>query len=159
FEWMSLVGGVAPGKVVVVQGPGQQGLAAVLAAKASGAEMVIATGRKTSTRRLALAKELGADHTVHVTAEDLATRVRELTGGRMAALGLDATSGGAEPVLSSLAVANRGATIILSAYKGAALSNFPIDTVIAKTLNVVGVRGHSFRSVRMAVDVIASGRF
>lgn len=159
FEWMSLLGGVGPGKAVVIQGPGQQGLACALAAKAAGSDCVIVTGRNSSLRRLQLAKELGADHVINVSEESMVERVREMTGGKMADLVLDVTSGGTEPVTSSLEVAARGATVLLGAYKNEGVPQFPVDTVVAKTLMVRGVRGHSFRSVRMAVDCIASGRF
>jgi threonine dehydrogenase-like Zn-dependent dehydrogenase len=159
FEWMCLQGGVGPGKTVVIQGPGQQGLACSIAAKAAGAETVIVTGRSTSAKRLELAKQLGADYTINIQTEDLVSRIKEITGGRMADLVIDATSGGAEPVLSSMAVAARGATVIFSDYKYQKIDQFDIDMIVAKTLRLQGVRGHSYNSVEMAVDCIASSKF
>lgn len=159
FEWMCMQGNVGPGKTVVIQGPGQQGLACALAAKAAGAECVIVTGRTTSERRLELARKLGADYTINIQTEDLVTRVRELTAGKMADVVIDLTSGGSEPILSSMAVAGRGAIVMFGAYKYMKIPDFDIDMVVTKTLNLRGVRGHSFESVKMAVDFIASGRF
>lgn len=63
-EWMYRYGDLRLGDTVLVQGPGQQGLAAVLTAKEAGAECIIVTGLSHDAHRLALAKKLGADHTI-----------------------------------------------------------------------------------------------
>ncbi|MFC3882227.1 zinc-binding dehydrogenase [Bacillus songklensis] len=158
FEWMSIVGGAKPGKVIVIQGPGQQGLACALAAKAAGAEVIV-TGRSTSLRRLELARELGVDHIINIQIEDLVSRVHEITGGKMADIVLDVTSGGTAPVISSLEIAKKGGTVIFGAYKYQKIPEFNSDLVIQKTLTVKGVRGHSYQSVKMATEFIASRRF
>ncbi|MBB6447916.1 zinc-dependent alcohol dehydrogenase [Bacillus benzoevorans] len=159
FEWMRIVGGIGPGQVVVIQGPGQQGLACALAAKASGAETVIMTGRNSSSERLKLALELGADYTVNVSSENLVDRVSEITNGKMADLVIDVTSGGTDPVVSSLEAAKTGGTVLLGAAKYKRFNDFDLDIIYNKTLTVKGVRGHSYKSVQMAVDFIASGKF
>jgi threonine dehydrogenase-like Zn-dependent dehydrogenase len=158
FEWMCIQGRVGPGDVVLIQGPGQQGLACALAAKYVGAE-VIMTGRTTSAKRLELARQLGVDQTINVSEEDLITRIKEITRGEMVDLVLDVTSGGAGPVTTSIDVANKGATIILGAYKYQMIPELNIDEIIKKTITIKGVRGHSYDSVRMARDCIASGKF
>src|ERR671930_493296 len=71
-----------PGDSVLVLGPGQRGLASVVAARAAGADTIIVTGLSRDARKLALARELGADHVIDVEQEDTRVRVRELTGGR-----------------------------------------------------------------------------
>ena len=68
---------VGPGMSVVVTGAGAVGLAAVMAAKALGAETIVAVDRHPS--RLELATELGATHTVGADA-DLAAEVLAITG-------------------------------------------------------------------------------
>ena len=72
FQWAVLDGGASVGETVVVQGPGQQGLACVVAAKAAGARTVISTGLARDRQRLDVAKKLGADHTIAVDEESLA---------------------------------------------------------------------------------------
>ncbi|WP_047151897.1 zinc-dependent alcohol dehydrogenase [Aneurinibacillus tyrosinisolvens] len=159
FEWMRIIGDVGPGDVVVIQGPGQQGLACALAAKAAGAETVIVTGRNSSQKRLELARELGADYTVNTSSEDLSKRVAEITNGKMADLVIDVTSGGTQPVISSLEVAKTRGTVLLGALKNQLFHEFDLDIIYNKTLTIKGVRGHSYQSVQMAVEFVSSGKF
>ncbi|MCL6598141.1 MAG: zinc-binding dehydrogenase [Alicyclobacillus macrosporangiidus] len=159
FEWMCIEGRVGVGSTVVVLGPGQQGLACVLAAKAAGAEKVICVGRRTSLRRLELARELGADEIVNISEEDLIGRVREMTGGEMADVVIDVTSGGTEPITQALHLAKKRGQVLWAAYKYQAIPAFDADEVVAKTLTIKGLRGHSYESVEMAIRLIASGRF
>ncbi|MFJ7419087.1 NAD(P)-dependent alcohol dehydrogenase [Streptomyces uncialis] len=70
---------IPAGASVVVIGTGTVGLAAVMAAKATGAAPVIAVD--IVPERLALAAELGATHTVNAKDEDTAARIAEITGG------------------------------------------------------------------------------
>lgn len=159
FEWMRIIGQVGPGDVVVIQGPGQQGLACALAAKAAGAETVIMTGRNSSAERLKLALELGADYTVNVSSEDLIEKVSEITNGKMADLVIDVTSGGTDPVISSLEVVKTRGTVLLGALKHQRFNDFDLDIIYNKSLTIKGVRGHSYKSVQMAVELISSGKF
>lgn len=159
FEWMRIIGDVGPGSVVVIQGPGQQGLACALAAKASGAEIVIMTGRNSSSERLKLGLELGADYTINVSHENLINKVDEITKGKMADLVIDVTSGGTEPVVASLEVAKIGGTVLLGAAKYQRFNDIDLDIIYNKMLTIKGVRGHSYQSVQMAVDFISSGKF
>src|ERR1700752_5385967 len=77
---IDLMGGYVPGETVLVQGPGPIGLIAVQLCKALGAARVNLTGTRDS--RLAIGKELGADHTINVRDENLRDRMRAITGGR-----------------------------------------------------------------------------
>lgn len=71
----------AVGSSLVVFGAGTVGLSAVMAARSTGATRVVAVDRNAS--RLALARELGATHTVDVqdVGDDVVTAVHDLCGG------------------------------------------------------------------------------
>lgn len=156
-EWMCRAGGVGPGGTVVIEGPGQQGLACALIARAAGATTVIVVGRASSARRLQLARKVGATHIINNQAEDVIQRVREITGGAMADLVLDVTSGGTQPVVDALALAHRNGTVLLGGYKYQPLSEFDQDVIVAKSLTVQGVRGHSYGSVETAIKLMGRG--
>ncbi len=68
-----------PGQSAAVVGLGGVGLASVLGAIASGARQVVAVDL--SDDKLALARELGASHTVNARDPDAAEQVRAATGG------------------------------------------------------------------------------
>jgi threonine dehydrogenase-like Zn-dependent dehydrogenase len=159
FQWAVLDGRASVGEVVVVQGPGQQGLACVVAAKAAGAKTVIATGLARDRQRLDVARKLGADHTIAVDEESLRERVAAITHGRGADLVLDVSSGGATEVINGgLDILKpRNGRFMAAASKRKPIDGFALDTVISKTVEFRGVRGHSFKSVEMALDLMASG--
>ena len=87
YEWAVEYGGATLGSTVVVQGPGQQGLAAVIAAREAGAACIIVSGLGHDEHRLEVARRLGADYTVDVSSEDLVERVMEYTRGHGADVG------------------------------------------------------------------------
>ena len=159
FQWTVLDGSAGPGQTVVVQGPGQQGLACVVAAKAAGAATVICTGLARDAHRLSVAKRLGADYTVRVDEESLAEVVLHATDGALADLIVDVSSGGASQVINgALELIRKRGKLIVAAYKGKAIDGFAIDTVIRQQISLRGVRGHSFEAVEMALALMASHR-
>ena len=81
-RWACHLGGVGLGDTVLVLGPGQRGLAAVIAARAAGAGTIIVTGLAADAHKLALAREFGADHTIVVDEADTVREVTEITDGR-----------------------------------------------------------------------------
>lgn len=160
IEWTYLQGGAGPGQTVVIQGPGQQGLACVIAAREAGAEQVIVTGlgNATDQERLRLARQLGAHHTIDVEAHDLLETVGDLTGGRMADLVIDCASGGTSTVTSAIALARKRGRVILAGQKRRRVPEFDSDQIIARFLHVQGMRGHSYESVELALQLIAADR-
>ena len=155
-QWAVLDGGAGLGKTVLVFGPGQQGLSCVLAAKAAGALKVILAGMTRDRARLDLSLELGADIAVDVQQEDLAAIVMRETGG----LGVDVvvdTTGDPDGSIAALAIS-------LSA-KGAWLSlnglgaSVPLGEIKKRYLTVRAPRGHSYRAVQTALDIVATGRW
>jgi threonine dehydrogenase-like Zn-dependent dehydrogenase len=158
-EWAVLQGGAGLGKTVVIQGPGQQGLACVIAAKEAGAACIIASGLTRDAHRLALATEFGAHHAIDAERQDMLETVRQITGGRMADLVIDCASGGPYTVVSAIQLARKGGRVILGGQKRQRIPDFDSDLLIKKFLTVKGMRGHSYQSVEMALGIIASGRY
>jgi len=105
---IDLMGGYVAGETVLVQGPGPIGLIAVQLCKALGAARVILTGTRDS--RLTIGKRLGADFTINVRKENLAERVREITGGRGADSVLEC-AGGPTSMQEALENVKRGGRI------------------------------------------------
>jgi threonine dehydrogenase-like Zn-dependent dehydrogenase len=160
IEWTYLQGGAGPGQTVLIQGPGQQGLACVVAAREAGAEQIIVTGlgSETDRQRMALARQLGAHHTIDIEAQDLLETVADLTGGRMADLVIDCAAGGPASVLSAIELARKRGRVILGGQKRQKIPAFDSDRIIANFLTVKGMRGHSYESVELALQLIAGNR-
>lgn len=156
YEWACIQGGVRPGKTVVVIGPGQQGLACVFAAKAAGADLVVSLGLGRDTRRLEVARALGADVTVDVEAENAVERVRELTGGEGIDVVID-TSVGSEQTVGDAIAMLRHTGVLVQCTGSVPISNFPIGQLRVKAITLKGTRGHSYAAVEWAIAAIASG--
>jgi threonine dehydrogenase-like Zn-dependent dehydrogenase len=159
FRWAVEIPGTGPGDTVLVLGPGQRGLTSVIAARAAGADTIIVTGLARDAKKLALAKELGADHVIDVEAEDARARVRELTGGRGADVVVEVTANAPEPVAEALHyVATRG-RIVLAGVKGLkAVPDFVSDLVVLKEITIKGAFAVTRRGYDAAIRLIESGR-
>ena len=158
WQWAYFDGGIGPGKSVLVQGPGQQGLGCILASKEAGAQCIIVSGLARDARRLEVARHLGADHVIDVEREDLVQRVKEITGGRGVNLAIDVATGGPATVLPAIqALGVQGKLIVVP--RGDEIRSFPLDVIQRKCLTLKGVRGHSYQAVEMALRVIASGKY
>jgi threonine dehydrogenase-like Zn-dependent dehydrogenase len=160
FQWTVLDGKAGVGEVVVVQGPGQQGLACVIAAKAAGAKTIISTGLARDKPRLEVAKQLGADHVIEADRESVSERVAEITDGLGADLVLDVSSGGGNEVINGGLdiLKSRGGRFMNAAIRGKTIDGFAMDTVVTKAVELRGVRGHSFKAVEMALELMRSER-
>lgn len=159
FQWAYLDGGAGPGKTIIIQGPGQQGLGCVIAAKAAGASCIIVSGLARDADRLDVAKALGADHVVAVDQQDLRAEVERITSGRMADLVIDVAGGGPEIFNNSLALLHRLGVFQTSVRRRAPLNNFDIDQLVTKQVTFRGMRGHSFQAVELALRTMQEGKF
>jgi threonine dehydrogenase-like Zn-dependent dehydrogenase len=159
IEWVCREGGAGIGTTVVIQGPGQQGLGCVLAAKEAGAACIIVSGLSTDANRLELACELGAHHAINIERENLSEQVAEITANRMADVVIDTSSGGPSTILSALALVKKRGTVILAGKKQQPVPEFHSDNLITRYVTLKGVRGHSYASVELALQIIASGKY
>jgi NADPH2:quinone reductase len=125
---VTMNGGVAQRRVLVTGGAGAVGHAAIQMAKYEGATVYATVS---SPEKAAIAKEAGADATIDYRREDVAARVRELTGGE-----------GVDRVIDMDIAANAAATVAalrpggLAAIYGSGKAEFsvPFMPSIAKNL-------------------------
>lgn len=156
-QWAFIHGELGPGRSVLIQGPGQMGLGCVVAAKRGGTDLIIVSGMAPrDSSRFAMAKRLGADHTIDAGTEDVRERVRELTGGK----GVDAVvnvSGGAPGTIAeALEVVGKQGIIVLA---GAGDQQVSIAGFGRKLIQLRVAHGSSYRAFTLALDTIASGQF
>lgn len=157
YEWAYLEGGAGPGQVVVVFGPGQQGLASVYAAKAAGADQVILFGLSTDDHRLEVGKSLGADHTADSSRVDPVHFVREVTGGRDVDLVIDTAVGNTATISAGVEMLRQCGQLLLTTAPDV-VNGIPMRAAQWKTISIRGVRGHSFAAVEWAMAQIDSDR-
>jgi threonine dehydrogenase-like Zn-dependent dehydrogenase len=160
IEWALNAGGVRYGSTVLIQGPGQQGLSQVVASKTVGASLVIMTGTTRDATRLQLAKDLGADAVIDVQQQDALATVLELTGGKGVDVVLDFTTGTAPPpVLLGIDALKRREGVMVTQGELAAFPDFPLKKMTEKCIALKSARGHSYRAVEQALEMLASHRF
>jgi threonine dehydrogenase-like Zn-dependent dehydrogenase len=159
FRWAVELPETRPGDTVLVLGPGQRGLASVIASREAGASRILVSGLAADARKLALARELGADHVIDVENEDLRRRVRELTDGRGADVVIEVTSYATAPVTQALDCAAPGGRVILAGTKGfAPIPDFVSDKIVLKEISVRGAIGVTSSGYTAAIRLIESGR-
>jgi threonine dehydrogenase-like Zn-dependent dehydrogenase len=159
FRWAVEIPDTGPGDTVLVLGPGQRGLASVIAARAAGAEKVIVTGLARDKAKLDLAKEFGADHVIDVENENVKRRVKELTDGRGADVVVEVSANSPEPVADALHYVATGGRIVLAGVKGfKSVPDFVSDLIVVKEITIKGAFGVTSRSYDAAIRLIESGR-
>jgi threonine dehydrogenase-like Zn-dependent dehydrogenase len=159
FRWAVDLPGTKAGDTVVILGPGQRGLASVLACREAGAGRIIVTGLEADARKLELAREFGADFTVDVENENAKQRLRELTEGEGADVVVEVSSYSTKPVAEALDYARLGGTVVLAGVKGfQPIPDFVSDKIVRKELIVRGAVGVTSPGYRRAIEFIESRR-
>jgi propanol-preferring alcohol dehydrogenase len=144
---------VGLGDWVVVLGAGAVGFGLVQVARLSGAR-VIAVGR--TPAKLEKARELGAEHAVRAGAEDVARRVREITGGHGADVVFELVATRETMAASLAALAKRGRLVFVG-YSQDDLRVHPIQLVVGEQVVTASV-GNTLAELRRAVGLVADGR-
>lgn len=152
---LSELGGLVAGESVVVIGPGPIGLLAVAVAKALGACPVVLTG--TRDVRLAIGKELGADHVINVRNEDAVEKVLELTRGIGADYIIDC-AGTESTVNEATHMVNRGGKICLAAFPHEPVK-VDLPEIVRNNIYLFGIRGEGRSATHRAMALMAAKRF
>jgi len=150
--------GVREGAAVVVQGPGHVGLMCVVAAKIAGAATVVVTGTSADGLRLKAARAAGADHTIDVDAEDMVTRVRDITRGTGAGVVMACAPMSAQAVKQSLDAVQFGGTVMLAGLNDMTPVEVVTDQIVMHSLTVKGGSGSTAHSMKTAVHYLNQGR-
>jgi threonine dehydrogenase-like Zn-dependent dehydrogenase len=159
FRWAVEMPKTQPGETLVILGPGQRGLASVIAAREVGAGTIIVTGLAADADKLALAKVFGADHTIDVENENAVHRVKELTQGRGADVVVDVSAYATAPVVDALSMVRPGGRVVLAGVKGfKAVEGFVSDLVVMKEITLLGAIGVTASGYRSAIALLESGR-
>ena len=160
FRWAVDMPKLQSGESIVILGPGQRGLASVIAAKEAGASPIIITGLSRDAAKLAVAREFGADVTIDVEKDDLRTKVREATGKGGADVVIDVTAYSTEAVVQSIDLARRGGRVVLAGTKGQKpVADFYSDRLVLKELTVFGALGVDTPNYLRAIRLIESRRY
>jgi NADPH2:quinone reductase len=159
-------GRLAPGETVVVLGAaGGVGTATLQIARNAGARVIAVAGGEAKTR---LCLGLGADAAIdHAATPDVASAVRELTGGRGAEVVVDPVGGEAfEQARRCVAVDGR---ILVVGFASGTVPSLALNHLLMKSYSVVGVYVGAYattpegralvqRAHAQVMDGFASGR-
>jgi len=145
---------LARGATAVVVGSGMIGLLVIQALRWAGAEKILAIDL--AENRLALARRLGATHTINPGGgNDVAAEVARLTDGRGADTSFEVV--GLTPTLNlALAVLKRGGTCVLVGNLSPQTQDFPLQAVVTKELTLAGSCS-SAGEYPLCLDLIARG--
>jgi threonine dehydrogenase-like Zn-dependent dehydrogenase len=157
IQWTQLDAGVRMGDVVVILGPGQQGIGCLIASKTAGAGQVIVSGLSRDRARLELAVELGADRVVDVEQDSLVDVVDDATRGVGANVVIDASGAGVASLETAIDVVHKRGTVVLASGSTGSPVRIDVTQIRRKQLRVLGVRGHSYRAVELALAIVGSG--
>jgi threonine dehydrogenase-like Zn-dependent dehydrogenase len=145
---------------VLILGPGQRGLASVLACREAGASKIIVTGLEADAKKLEIAREFGADATIDVQNEDAKKRVQELTDGRGADVVLDVSSYAVEPVAQAVDFVKMGGKIVLAGVKGfKEIPGFISDKVVMKEISIQGAIGVTRSGYANAIALLEARKY
>lgn len=145
---------VALGDTVVVIGAGIMGQLHMLLAGLRGARVILSDPDE---RRLALAKDLGADFTVNPQKEDLAARVREIMGGSMADIVFDVTASPALVQEAMRCVRPRGKVLFYSSIHPTEPVLFDPNWVHSKSIQLLGTVNSNDRDFIRATRLLSNG--
>lgn len=154
YRAVTMQGRAAAGDWVAIHGCGGVGLSAVMVAVAAGSRVVAVD---VSERALDAARELGAEVAIQVGDGDIVERIREATGGG-AHVSIDALGSTATARSSIASLRKRGRHVQVGLMVGEdATSPIPMNTVMARELELVGSHGLAARDYPPMLDRIATG--
>lgn len=142
------------GQTAAVLGPGPIGLLTTQIVKHSGVSLLIVAGAGVDTKRLAIARELGADLTIDVTKDDPVKKAMELTRNGFDIV-LEA-SGNPKSVPQALAMVKPGGKVILIGIHPAP-GEIPTTDVVRRSKSIIGAYGYDVDIWKRALTLLNNG--
>lgn len=144
---------VKPGERVLILGVGGLGMNAIQLARIFGAE-VFATSRR--TEKLEIAKQMGADHVINTKTENLAERIKEITGGEMLDVVID-NIGIRDSINDSLKLVCAGGRVIVTGYYD---PQFVTDyqDIMKFEKQILGMRGMTRQDLAEVIRLVENHR-
>jgi L-iditol 2-dehydrogenase len=144
---------ITPQTTAVVIGSGMIGLLVIQALRWAGAKQIIAVDL--ADNRLALARQLGATHTINSGKTDATAEVMKITDGLGAEVSFEVV--GFTPTLNlALNVLKRGGTCVLVGNLSPKTQDFPLQAVVTKEISLIGSCA-SAGEYPLCLDLIARG--
>ena len=156
MSWMTAAQ-VGPRDDVVVLGPGQNGLATVVAARHLGARTVSVVGRDQDRHRLERAVQAGAGRTATITSpSELADRMVDLTGGAGPSVVIDLVPGDPTTISAAVQTLRPGGRLLLAgAKRGTHVDGLDSDLIFRKELTIRGVSHRESWAIGVVLDLMA----
>ena len=149
--------GTTIGDTVLVMGSGPIGCLHVAIARACGADQVFMSDLVAT--RLELARAFGPDAVIDASKEDVAERVRELTGGRGPTVVITANPSPEAPVDAVRMVAKGGRVVLFGGLPhGDSAPGVDLNIVHYQNITLIGLSRFAPRHFRMSLQMLASGR-
>ncbi len=140
------------GQTLMIYGAGSIGLCMLAAAKAMGMRKIVVVA--SSSRRLEIAKEMGAYATVATAEQDIFAEMKKLHPEGTDVI-IDCT-GIEECIQNSLKLCKKGGVVALAGYGRGKIMNIRIDDIHINNLQVVGA-GNNWNQHQKAITYIADG--
>lgn len=130
---------VRPGNSVAVIGIGGVGSSCLQIARAFGASDIIAVD--VNDEKLENAKVFGASHTVNALKEDVADKIREITGGRGVDVAVEALGKPLTFAQCTQSVRDGGKAVMIGLTKSGAVGEIDINRLVRRQIKVIGSYG------------------
>ena len=140
------------GQTLMIYGAGSIGLCMLAAAKAMGMRKIVVVA--SSSRRLEIAKEMGAYATVATAEQDIFTEMKRLHPEGTDVI-IDCT-GIEECIQNSLKLCKKGGVVALAGYGRGKIMSIRIDDIHINNLQVVGA-GNNWNQHKKAITYMADG--
>ena len=147
---------INPGDVVVIQGPGPIGIMCLQLIRLRGASEIVVTGTNADAKRLTVAKDLGATHTLNIQEEDPVDLMKSLGDGYGADVVVDCT--GVSIALKQALDLVRPAGRITKVGWGPQDLHFNLDPLVQKAVTLQGSFSHTFPMWERALRLLSSGQ-